>query len=103
MGLCLDKNTLLETPNEKKKIKDIKIGDRVKSFNFDEKKVEYKKVLNIWNAKKEVLEITFSTPEGIKKIRCSPEHNVFVNGKFKKAKDLSSEETIIFRGIKNAR
>ena len=102
IGLCLDKNTLLETPDGKKRICNIKIGDKIKSFNFKKRVEEYKPVLKIWNTKKEVLEITFSTPEGIKKIRCSPEHKIFVNGKFKKAKDLSSEETIIFKGGKNA-
>jgi len=102
LGLCLDKNTLLETPSGKKKIKDIKIGDKVKSFNFSKKKEEFKPVINIWDTNKALIEIAFATPEGIKKIKCSSEHRVFVNGKFKKAKDLSSGETILFRGNKNA-
>jgi len=102
IGLCLDKNTLIETDKGNKKIKDIKIGDKVKSFNFNKLKEEFKPVINIWNTNKEVIEITFSTPEGKRKIRCSPDHKFFVNGKFKKAKDLNSKETVIFRGTKNA-
>jgi len=101
IGLCLDKNTLVETKKGKKMVKSLKIGEKVKSFNFQKQKEEYKPIVNIWNTKKDTLEISFSTPEGIRKIKCSPEHKIFVNGKFTKAKDLSSGETIIFRS-KNA-
>jgi len=46
---CLEENTEILIKNGVKKIKDLKIGDLVLSYNYDLEKYEYKKVINVWD------------------------------------------------------
>ncbi len=98
VGLCLDKHTKVITPTGKKQLSQLKIGDKVESYNLNTHKKEFKKVTNIWNTNKEKLVIKISTPKGVRKLICSPDHRIFHKGEFVKAKDLSSGKTIIVSG-----
>ena len=101
IGQCLDKNTLIDTPKGKIKIKDLKIGDKVISYNFEKQRYENKPIKNIWERKKVKIILKVLTPVGIKKIICSPNHKFYSKGKFIKAKDLSSDMSLLYiRGEK---
>ena len=102
LGLCLDENTLINTPNGKKQLKQLKRGDIVKSFNFKTKEIEHKKITTVWSTEKEQYIIKINTPSGPRKIICSGDHKILVNGKFRKAKDLNNGETVLITGDKNA-
>ncbi len=43
-----------------KKLKDVKVGDKILSYNFEHMRQEYKRITNIWNTgKKDMYKITF--------------------------------------------
>jgi len=46
---CLEENTIILIKDGIKKIKDLKIGDLVLSYNYEKEKYEYKKVAKIWD------------------------------------------------------
>ena len=46
---CLEENTDILIRNGIKKIKDLKVGDLVLSYNYDLEKYEYKKIVNVWD------------------------------------------------------
>jgi DNA excision repair protein ERCC-3 len=101
IGQCLDKNTLINTPKGKRKIKDLRIGDKVITYNFKNQRYENKCIKNIWKNKKEEVILKVLTPTGIKKIICSLDHKFYSKGKFIKAKDLSSDMSLLYiRGEK---
>jgi len=64
---CLDPNTLITlSNNEKKYIKDIKIGDEVKTLNENNKKIENKKVIDVYknmSIKEKMYKITLENGE----------------------------------------
>ncbi|MBU0963109.1 MAG: hypothetical protein KKD48_04360 [Nanoarchaeota archaeon] len=96
IGQCLDKNTLIDTPKGKRKIKSLKIGDKVITYNFKKQRYENKSIKNIWKTRKEKIILKVLTPTGIKKIVCSPDHKFYSKGKFIKAKDLSSDMSLLY-------
>lgn len=86
-GKCVDENTYVHTKDGRIKIKDVKIGDLIYSMK-DNNLVE-KKVINKWNTKKK--QIIIKTQSG-KKIIISPEHKMFTQNGYKKAKDLTCND-----------
>jgi peptide subunit release factor 1 (eRF1) len=80
-GQCLDKNVLVET-NSTTKLKDLKLNDRVKSYNFKNNKITKTNIKDIWEVKKKEI-ILIKTKE--KKIKASKDHIFFVvkNKEFK--------------------
>ncbi len=52
-GQCLDEDTLIETNNGKIKIKDIKVGDEIKSLDIENNKIIFTKCINKWEKQKE--------------------------------------------------
>jgi len=100
MGQCLDKNTLIDTPKGKRKIMNLKKGDKVITYNFKKQRYENKPLENLWATRKEKIILKISTPTGIKKIICSPNHKFYSKGKFIKAKDLSSNMSLLYIGEK---
>ncbi len=52
-GQCLSRDTLVETEKGKIKIKDIKIGEKIKALDIKNNKIIYTKCLNIWNKSKD--------------------------------------------------
>ena len=76
-GQCLSPDTLIETLNGIKFIKDIKIGEKVKAFDTQKDKIVFASCLNKWEkTKPKYLEITTKTN---KKIISSLEHTFFLN------------------------
>ncbi len=51
-GQCLSPDTVVETKKEIKRIKDVKIGDLIKAFNINSKKIIFTKCLNKWQKEK---------------------------------------------------
>lgn len=79
-GHCLAKETKITTINGDVNIENIKKGDYVLT------RKGYRKVLfsGITGKNKEVVKLNF----GFTQLICTPEHKLFINNKFKKAKDL---------------
>ena len=46
---CLEENTEILVNDGIKRIKDLKSGDLVLSYNYDREQYEYKKVINVWD------------------------------------------------------
>lgn len=91
-NLCLSGETIVETSNGNKKIKDIEVGDKVKSKNLETGNIEYKNVSysGMTNKSSEVFEI--SDPETGKSITCTGDHKIYTKNRgYVMAKDL--EET----------
>lgn len=94
-GDCLEENTDILIENGIKKIKDIKIGDLVLSYNYISKKYEYKKVVNKWN--KGILEGNTIKLKNGHSIIATDEHRFFCriseenrkSYKIKKLKDIN--------------
>lgn len=69
---CFVGDTKIKTDSGEKPIKDLRIGDKVYSYNEQYKLQELKEVEDVWsNGKKEILEIELA--DG-KKIKVTPEH-----------------------------
>lgn len=70
--VCFTGNTLIETENGYKKIEDIEVGDKVYSYNFEDKEIELKEVDKIYShtineivsiyTEREIIEATKSHP-----------------------------------------
>jgi ribonucleoside-diphosphate reductase alpha chain len=80
-NLCVAGDTIIETNNGKKMIKDTVIGELVKSFNIHTNEVEFKEITNfaLTNPKAKVMKITdVKTGQFIK---CTPEHKVWTENR----------------------
>lgn len=94
-GDCLEENTRILVKNGIKKIKDLRIGDLVLSYNYISKEYEYKKVINKWN--KGILEGNIIKLRNGYNIIVTDEHRFFCrisernrkNYKIKKLKDIN--------------
>lgn len=88
-NLCLKGDTKVQTEKGTKELKDIKIGDKVKSYNTKLKKVEYKIVTDfaMTNPKTRVMKI-IDEKTG-KNIVCTPEHKIWTENRgYVQAKEL---------------
>lgn len=83
---CFPSGTKINTPNGYKNIEDIKIGDIVYSYNHTKNIIEEKKVNYLFNKQTDnLLKIKLSNG---KILNCTPNHPIFVNGKYKRADEI---------------
>lgn len=102
-GQCLSPDTIIETPNKKITLKDIKIGDKIKALDIKNKKIIYTKCLNKWvKDKSSYLEFEYDD----KKIISSTEHIFFIKEKNsikeKAAETLVKGENLINTELKKS-
>ena len=92
-NLCLAGDTKIETKNGIKELKDIKVGDYVKSYNTEIGKIEYKKVTAsaMTNPKAKVMKIATKNNE----IICTPDHKIWTQRGYIEAKDLKENDKIL--------
>jgi len=94
-NLCLSGDTIIKTENGDIKLKDIKIGEKVLSYNTDTGKKEYKTVTDfaLMNPKTKVMKITDENTG--KSIICTPDHKVFTKNRgYIEAKDLQENDVL---------
>ena len=72
---CFVKGTKVKTENGFKNIEDIKIGDKVYSYNLDNNSLELKKVLN--TIKSNTID-TYKVTIGGKTVEMSPKHQLYI-------------------------
>ena len=95
---CLDGETLISTPEGDKRIKDIKAGDLVISFNEKTREFENKRVLEVFENHKSgenanMLEIEL---ENGKKVQITENHPVLTENRgWVRAGDLTEEDSIV--------
>jgi intein/homing endonuclease len=89
---CVDKNTLISTDKGSKKIKDIKVGDIVLSYNEIEKSLEHKQVLRKMNNGISKTLIKITTKSG--SINVTGDHKVFTDRGWVMAKDITQKDKI---------
>jgi ribonucleoside-diphosphate reductase alpha chain len=93
--LCLSGDSILETEEGYKKLKDIKIGDKVKSMNTETKEISFKEVTDfaMTSPKAKVMRIT-DTESG-KQIVCTPDHKIWTENRgYVMAKDLNETDVL---------
>lgn len=90
---CLAGDTIVETSNGTKQLKDIKKGDLVLSYNQDTKKYEYKEVLAavLTNPEAEVFEIEYNG----KVVICTGDHKFLTQRGYIEAQHLLESDTIV--------
>jgi len=104
---CFSGNTLIQTPKRKIKIKNIKKGDKVLSFNGE--KIVIDEVIKTYKRKVKKDELLFIKLDRSNedKIFVTKEHEFFVKGKWLKAEDLqvgdeiTSNEYDLWRMVNN--
>ena len=74
------------------KIKDIKVGDKIKSFNFALNKYELKKVLKVYKntTKEKLIKIKCNGKE----IICTESHEIYTDSGWKSAKDITIRDKL---------
>ncbi len=88
---CLDKDTLINTPKGKVKIKDLKIGDEV--LGYKDGKIVPNRILNKFDSQIKKKYIIY-TKSG-KRIICSQNHKFLTVKGYVKAKDLSIGKVLL--------
>lgn len=90
---CLAGDTIVETSQGPKFLKDIKKGDLVLSYNQDIKKYEYKEVLAsvLTNPEAEVFEVEFNG----KVVTCTGDHKFLTQRGYIEAQHLLESDTIV--------
>lgn len=90
---CVPGDTLIYTEDGQVSIKELfDSGYRGRIFTFNGEHIQLDNVEDVWETgEKELLEIT--TGE-YRKLRCTPEHKVYVNGNWIKAKDVKIGDTL---------
>jgi len=104
-NLCLKGDTKVQIKNQTKdgikEIKDVKVGDFVKSYNTKTKKIEYKKVTAsaMTNPKTKVMKITDEKTG--KYIICTPDHKVWTENRgYVEAKNLKETDILNIKNYK---
>lgn len=89
---CFAKKTKVITNKGLKKISKIKVGDFVKSYNLENKKVEYNEVLNVfkYQNKEKCIKINYDN----KIIICTLDHKFFYKGEFVEIAKILKENDI---------
>lgn len=89
---CFTGETIIYTPNGFTKIKDIKIGDEVFSYDDDKQRVTIRKVTYLFvEEAEEILEIETES----EMISTTRNHPFFVNGQFKDAEQINVGEYLL--------
>ena len=86
---CFLENTLIDGV----KIKDIKVGDFIKSINFASNKIEKKKVLNVF--KNKLTENLVKIKCNGKEIICTESHKIYTKRGWVKAIDIRCEDELL--------
>ncbi len=97
-GNCwsLEANSLISTPNGYKKIKNIKVGDQVLSYNEKIKNIESKKVLNVQNTHiKNDNNRYFYIYYDNKTIKATENHKFYINGSYIRADQLKVGDMLL--------
>ena len=90
---CFVKGTKVKTENGFKNIEDIKIGDKVYSYNLDNNSLELKKVLN--TIKSNTID-TYKATIGGKTVEMSPKHQLYIIDKgWVRAYDLNVNDKLL--------
>ena len=90
---CFVKGTKVKTENGFKNIEDIKIGDKVYSYNLDNNSLELKKVLN--TIKSNTID-TYKVTIGDKTVEMSPKHQLYIIDKgWVRAYDLNVNDKLL--------
>ena len=85
---CFAPDTLVQTNDLAKAIRDINIGDTVKSLNINTNEIELQSVTNTFSYStnsKRLVEVEFEDGE---KVICTEDHEFYVDGNWIAAKDL---------------
>jgi 3-oxoacyl-[acyl-carrier-protein] synthase III len=82
------------TPIGSTKIKDIKVGSSVKSYNFANNKIENRKVLNVF--KNPLTENLIKIKSNGKEIVCTESHEIYTSRGWVKAKDIRLDDEVSF-------
>ncbi len=92
-GQCLHQNTLIKTEFGEKKLKSLKKGDSIKSFDFKKHTLKNSEVLDFWKVKKNEI-VTIKTKKN--NTICSKDHLFFLKeNTTKAAEELTSEEFLL--------
>jgi hypothetical protein len=75
-----------------KKIKDIRLGDYLKSFNFESGKYEHKKVINVF--KNELTENLIKIKCNGKEIICTESHEIYTKKGWIKASEITTKDEL---------
>ena len=100
---CFIAGTLVLTSLGLKKIEEIKVGDKVWSYNEKTKKKELKKVKNIFrNKTKKWLHLIIKHNEKEEEIICTPNHRIYVKDKgwIEASKILENDELLLYNYVK---
>lgn len=76
------------------KIKLLKVGDSVKSYNFDKNIIEEKRVLNVFKNKvnkRKFVKISFNG----KYFVCTEDHKIYTKNGWKKARDITTNDELL--------
>jgi len=102
-GICysLEPNSLISTPQGYKKIKNIKVGDKVFSYNEKTNKIEAKTVLNIYNSPISVDNNRyFYIYYQNKIIKATENHKFYVSGSYIRADKLKVGDKLLDTDLK---
>jgi superfamily II DNA or RNA helicase len=90
IGLCLDGNSTIYTDRDWKKIRDVKIGDQVFSYNHTTNQVETKSVVTLFQKRVTTkYKIKAEAPRESIEVVCSGQHRFYVStGEYVKAEYL---------------
>lgn len=92
---CVTGETMIQAPTKSKKIKDLKIKDKIFSYNIQKKIVEIDQVTSFM--KRNVSEVIEIELENNKKIKVTPEHPVYTKNKgWMDAGKLQEGDDILF-------
>lgn len=94
---CFSGDTLIDTLNGKKQIKDIKVGDYVYSYNEKNKNIELKKVIKTIPQK--ITQRLCVVKVGREEIFCTENHLFFTKKGWTKAKDLCNNDYVMCNTI----
>ena len=92
---CLIEDTIINTVNGKKKIKDIVVNDKVYSFNEKNNEFEIQDVIETYKHQYTGEIITIELNDG-NKIVCTPNHKIFTSNRgYIEAKDINETDDIL--------
>ena len=99
-GQCLHPKTFVELKGNKLvNIEVLKVGDKVKSYAFKEKKFIFSEVLDKWTRSKNEI---FIIEAGENKVECSKDHIFFLaNGETKAAEELKEKDVLLDNKVKS--
>jgi hypothetical protein len=91
---CMPWNTLIDTPNGKKHLGELQVGDVVVSYNKNARKLENKRVLHTFKNKAHDV-VSLNLANG-KRIACTGNHPVYTqNGEWVEAERLTKDDYVL--------